>query len=212
MGKRSRARSGPVKGMAARPSASQRAAAAAETGPDAGPVQRAKASWRAAGDAAPSVVRERGQKPRIDKPRPSSARGGGARARRAAEKGDRPAALWGTAPISEFAIAVGLILVAVGFARGPGSPAITGGLVFITIAVIEYTAREHVRGYRSHTLFISMMVVIAVHLGIATVVGAHTARGPAFVAGDVVLFGLLASGLHKQFSIARAERAAQRSR
>ncbi|WP_354700612.1 hypothetical protein DSM112329_00893 [Paraconexibacter sp. AEG42_29] len=206
-----------MKGVSREPASSGRAAAAAPPSADAGPVERAKASWKAAGDLAPNVVKTPGQKPKaVMRPSASLGSGGGTaaerRRRRAAAKPDRPAALWGKAPISEFAIAIGLIVFLIGLARGPGSPAISGGLIFISIAAIEFAGREHIRGYRSHTLFLSMMVVVAVHLSIALIVGAKVARGPAFIAGDVILFGVLASALSKQYSIARLDAVPKKGR
>jgi hypothetical protein len=196
MGKRSRKRSGPQP-KAATPSAAAPATAR-------GAVERARISWRVAAEAGPKVVKEPGRKTRIQhsggRPRP--------------QRGDRPTALWGRAPISEFAVAAGLIVLLVGLVRGPdrGQVAITTGLVLITIAALEFAGREHLRGYRSHSLFLAMLVVIAVHFGLAFAIGAHTARSPVFIALDVVLFGLVATTLSKQYSIVRAHAAHSRSR
>lgn len=204
MGKRSRARSGAVKGVSNAPAASKRAAAS--SGADTtSVVGRAKTSWKAAGAVAPGVVKEPGRVPRTDRPTRRTGR---------QRRGERPAALWGRAPISEFAILAGTIVLVVGMLRGPAKAGgtLTGGLVLITIAVLEFAGREHVRGYRSHTLFLSMIIVIVVHFAIGFAVGAHTARSPVFFGLDVVLFGVLATALSKQFSIARLKAAPDRSR
>lgn len=196
MGKRSRKRSGPQP-KATTPSTVTPA-------PGRGVVGRARTSWQVAAEASPKVVKQPGHTARVQR--------SGGRPRQA--RGDRPEALWGRAPISEFAVAAGLIVLLVGVARGPdrGGVAITTGLVLITIAALEFAGREHLRGYRSHSLFLAMLIVIAFHFGLALAVGAHTARGPVFLALDVVVFGLVATTLSKQFSIARAHAAPPRSR
>lgn len=202
MGKRSRARSGAVKGVGNAPAPSRRAAAGAE--PPTSGLERVKTSWKVAGAAGPELVKEPGRLPRASR---------GARPPRR-ERGERPAALWGTAPISEFAILVGVIVLGIGFARGPGpgGPAMTGGLILITIAVLEIAGREHLRGYRSHSLFLAMIIVIVVHFAIAFAIGAHRARTPVLLALDVVLFVLIATALSKQFSVARRVLSSPRSR
>lgn len=196
MGKRSRKRSGP------QPKATTPSTVA--PAPGRGVVGRARTSWQVAAEASPNVVKQPGHKARVQR--------SGGRPRQA--RGDRPEALWGRAPISEFAVAAGLIVLLVGVARGPdrGGVAITTGLVLITIAALEFAGREHLRGYRSHSLFLAMLIVIAFHFGLALAVGAHTARGPVFLALDVVVFGVVATTLSKQFSIARAHTAPPRSR
>lgn len=205
MGKRSRARTGPVKGISNKPAASPRAAAAQAGEADAQrPLERAKTSWKVAGAAGPAVVKEPGRLPRAARP---------GRAPRV-DRGERPAALWGRAPISEFAILIGTIVLIVGMVRGPGpgTPALTGGLVLISIAALEFAGREHLRGYRSHSLFLAMILVIAFHFAVGFAAGAHTARSPVFFGVDVILFGIIASALSKQFSIARHDAASPRSR
>lgn len=203
MGKRSRARSGAAKSVRAAPKSTGQSESAS-VAPDS-PVERAKVSWRVAADAGPSMAKQPGQKPRAKLPSSSGSRG-----RR--DRGERPAALWGRAPISEFAVLAGIIVLAVGLSRGPDSPAITGGLIMISIAALEFAAREHVRGYRSHSLFLAMILVIIVHLAVAFIIGAKTARSPIFFAVDVALFVALASALHKQYAIARLDTTPKRSR
>lgn len=205
MGKRSRSRSGAVKGVANPPAASKRAAAASAGSDTKSVVGRAKTSWKAAGAVAPAVVKEPGRVPRTERPVRRTGR---------QQRGERPAALWGKAPISEFAILAGTIVLVIGMVRGPDKAGgtITGGLILITIAALEFAGREHIRGYRSHTLFLSMILVILVHFVIGFAVGAHTARNPVFFGVDVVLFGVLATALSRQFSIARLQAAPDRSR
>jgi hypothetical protein len=82
-------------------------------------------------------------------PRPRSpARGG---------KDERPPAPWAPVPVTEVAIAAGLVAMLVGFSRGSdGVVTMLIGLGVAGLAVIELTAREHFAGMRSHTLLLAL--------------------------------------------------------
>jgi hypothetical protein len=66
-------------------------------------------------------------------------------------------------PVSEIAIAVGLIGVVVGLAQGGGA-ALTVGIVACAGGVIELTAREHLSGFRSHTMLLAAVPAVLVEV------------------------------------------------
>lgn len=62
--------------------------------------------------------------------------------------------LWGSFPLSEIVIAIGLVMFLVGFlfVPSPGNRVVVGvGLVLGALAGAEVAIREHFAGYRSHT-------------------------------------------------------------
>ncbi len=70
---------------------------------------------------------------------------------------ERPPAPWGAVPVTEVMIAVGLIAMLIGFARGSaGVATMLIGLGIAGIAVLELTAREHFAGVRSHSLLLGL--------------------------------------------------------
>ncbi len=76
---------------------------------------------------------------------------------------ERPPAPWGSFPLVELVVLVGLImLVAALFFDGPRSTALLAtGLALGSLAGLELSIREHFGGYRSHT------VLLAGALGVA---------------------------------------------
>jgi hypothetical protein len=84
---------------------------------------------------------------------------------------DRPEAPWGSFPLSELVILLGLVLILWGAARGSGGEQmLAAGLVIASLGGGELALREHLAGYRSHTALL--------------------AGGAAFVAVTVVALGL----------------------
>lgn len=79
------------------------------------------------------------------------------RSRRSAEP-EPPPAPWGSFPLVEIAVLVGLVMLVLGFffvdgSRGP--ILIATGLALGSIGGLELTIREHFSGYRSHTLLLA---------------------------------------------------------
>ncbi len=72
---------------------------------------------------------------------------------------DRPPAPWGTFPLTEVVVFVGLVLLLAGFFVAPprGPIMIGAGLVLSSVAGLELALREHLAGYRSHTLILAGM-------------------------------------------------------
>jgi hypothetical protein len=85
--------------------------------------------------------------------------------------GERPPAPWGSFPLSELIIFLGIVLILWGAARGSGGEEmLAAGLVIASLGGGELALREHMAGYRSHTSLL--------------------AGGAAFVAVTVVALGL----------------------
>jgi hypothetical protein len=87
-----------------------------------------------------------------------------ARAARRRAGDDRPLAPWGSFPLSEIAVFVGLLLLIAGFFIPPpqGFVMIAVGLGLGSLAGLELSVREHYAGYRSHTLVLAAAVGVPV--------------------------------------------------
>jgi hypothetical protein len=100
----------------------------------------------------------------------------------------------------------------VALARGPQSnaPTLFAGIGAVMIGTVEVTLREHRSGYRSHTLLLSALPVIALHSIVILSVAAFTrvprALNVGLLALDAALFALLFRLLRARFSDARRER------
>ena len=86
------------------------------------------------------------------------------RSRRSAEP-EPPPAPWGSFPLVEIAVLVGLVMLVLGFffvdgSRGP--ILIATGLALGSIGGLELTIREHFSGYRSHTLLLAGVPALVV--------------------------------------------------
>lgn len=76
---------------------------------------------------------------------------------RSSRKEGRPPAPWGSFPLTEIVVFTGLVLLVAGFFVSPprGPLMIGAGLVLASLAGLEQALREHLAGYRSHTLILS---------------------------------------------------------
>jgi hypothetical protein len=85
-------------------------------------------------------------------------------ARRRADADKRPPPLWGTFPLSEIVIFIGVVLLLAGLfmqpPRGLVMIGVGGGLA--SLAGLELALREHYAGYRSHTLLLSAGIAVPV--------------------------------------------------
>lgn len=129
--------------------------------------------------------------------------------------GERPRAPWHPLPLSEILILAGAIGAAVGFSRGFGGLRLMlAGVLAVALGTVEVTLREHRSGFRSHTLLLSLLPVVAFHSATVLIVDAFTSPPPALNAGllalDVVLFLLLFKVLRVRFLDARARAGARR--
>ena len=82
-------------------------------------------------------------------------------ARRTA-RDERPQAPWGSFPLTELAIFVGLVLLIVGFAAGgvSGTLTIAVGIALAALGGLELAIREHFSGYRSHSVLLALACAI----------------------------------------------------
>jgi hypothetical protein len=104
------------------------------------------------------------------------ARAGPARvpARPRGRSGERPQAPWGSFPLSELVILVGIVLILWGALSGrDGEERLVGGLVIASLGGGELALREHLAGYRSHSALLggvaAFAVVTVVALGLGPV-------------------------------------------
>lgn len=91
-------------------------------------------------------------------------------ARRRGDPGGPPPAPWGSFPLSEIVVLVAIVLLAAGFFIPPprGAIMLGAGLVLGSLAGLELSVREHLSGYRSHTLLLAGAVGVAVLAGTLT--------------------------------------------
>jgi hypothetical protein len=126
--------------------------------------------------------------------------------------GERPQAPWHPLPLSELLILIGAIGVIIGLRRGVsnGAPALIAGIVAVAIGTVEVTLREHMSGFRSHTVLLALLPTLAFHsivvLSVAAVAHAPLALNAGLLAVDLVLFTFLFKLLRARFLDARRER------
>jgi len=112
----------------------------------------------------------------------------------------RPDAIWAPFPLTEIGMGVGLVLFLMGFA---GAPALlVAGVGVLVVVVAELCLREHLAGFRSHSILLAMLPVTTVHLGVV-VLGNVTWRGPLALAVDLAIAGGLAWWLRGRFAAAQ---------
>jgi hypothetical protein len=130
--------------------------------------------------------------------------------------GERPQAPWHPLPLSELLILVGAIGTVVGLDKGisHGGPPLFAGLAAVIIGTIEVTLREHLSGYRSHTMILALIPVIVIDSALAFGLAAIVTPVPvelkvAVLVLDAPLFALLFKLLRSRFLDARRERVFQ---
>jgi hypothetical protein len=129
----------------------------------------AHAAPQIAPDAAPSAD-ERMPAAREPRARP----GTGATSRR--RRDTAPDAPWGSFPLVELCVLAAIALGVAGFVVGgrSGSVLLTAAVLMGSIAGLEVAIREHLGGYRSHTLVLSGTLAVAT---LAVSFFAHVERG-----------------------------------
>jgi hypothetical protein len=88
-----------------------------------------------------------------------------ARAPRKQIEDERPPAPWGSFPLVELVVLVGLVMLLAGFffvGGTRGTLLLATGLALGSLAGLELSVREHFGGYRSHTLLLAGAVGVAV--------------------------------------------------
>jgi hypothetical protein len=147
------------------------------------------------------------QRPKPRKPRPSPA---------APTYGEPPQAPWHPLPLSELLILVGAIATVVGFATASrhgisnGGPALLAGLAAVAIGTIEVTLREHLSGYRSHTIMLALLPVLIFHslalLAVSQLTPPPRLLNVGLLAIDIAMFFFLFRLLRARFLDARHAR------
>jgi hypothetical protein len=159
------------------------AGASGKGGTEAGSAQTSSSQPSTDGDSggkrkpAPEVPR----KGKRERPRGAAERERGARAwRDPLSVGERPQAPWHPLPLSELLILVGGIGTVIGLTRlghggiSSGGPALFAGIAAVLIGTVEVTLREHLSGYRSHTLILTLLPLIVFHSAVILIVASQT--------------------------------------
>jgi hypothetical protein len=121
--------------------------------------------------------------------------------------GERPQAPWHPLPLSELLILIGTVGTVVGLSRGEsGIPVLAAGLLAVLIGTVEVTLREHLSGYRSHTVILTLIPTIALYTTLLLLTRPAPAVSLALLALAVALAVLLFKWLRGRFLIARRER------
>ena len=105
--------------------------------------------------------RKRRGGPRAPQPAPKPRAPVEPAARRTA-RDERPQAPWGSFPLTELTILVGLIMLIVGFASGSvrGTVMIAIGITLAALGGLELAVREHFAGYRSHSGLLALACAV----------------------------------------------------
>jgi hypothetical protein len=117
--------------------------------------------------------RKRGESTRAERDAARRERAVSARPRRSTS--ERPPAPWGSFPLSELVILVGIVVIFWGIFSGgdQGNERIAGGLVLASLGGGELALREHLAGFRSHSSLLAgvaaFVAVTAVGLGLGPV-------------------------------------------
>jgi hypothetical protein len=183
--------------------------------PQAGAGQGSAGAGSAGAGQAPVRAPERSSTPpggRRARPRGAAERGG-ERFKDPLSVGERPQAPWHPLPLSELLILIGAIGTVVGLLRGPSSdaPLVFAGLAAVMIGTVEVTLREHLSGYRSHTVILALLPTIVFHSAVILIAAAFIRPPRALNVGllvvDIALFAVLFKLLRARFTDARRERA-----
>jgi hypothetical protein len=132
------------------------------------------------------------------------ARGAGGGRRAAPRPGrprvdERPPAPWGSFPLSELVILVGIGLMTWGLLtwNSDGNLRFGAGLALASLGGLELSLREHLAGYRSHSSLLAGAAAVIVVSLLALGPGPHVTW--ALLAIAVAVFGLAFYGLRELF-------------
>jgi len=119
--------------------------------------ERVRPVRAASGGEDESPARER----RADRATPATATA--ARTRRPSRRDEAPEAPWGRFPLVELCVLSAICLGIAGFVVGgrSGNVLLTGAVLMGSVAGLEVALREHLGGYRSHTLVLSATLAVA---------------------------------------------------
>jgi hypothetical protein len=87
-------------------------------------------------------------------------------------RGERPRAPWGSFPLTELVILLGIMLIAWGGLSGEdGAELLFAGLVIASLGGGELALREHLAGYRSHSTLLAGVAAFVVVTVVALALG-----------------------------------------
>jgi hypothetical protein len=128
--------------------------------------------------------------------------------------GERPPPPWHPLPLSELLILVGVIGAVIAWRRGyqHNAALLAAGIGAVMIGSIEVALREHLSGFRPHTMMLAVIPAIVFHSAVVLIVSA-TGRVPhwlnyALLAVDLALVAICFKLLRARYSDARRERTA----
>ncbi len=124
-----------------------------------------------------------------------------ARSRRSAEP-EPPPAPWGSFPLIELAVLLGIVMLVIGFFFVHGSRGailIATGLILGSIGGLDLTIREHFSGYRSHTMLLAGLPAIVV-LGLLVYLAPDGLPTIARIAIGLVVFAVSSYLLSRAFA------------
>ena len=86
---------------------------------------------------------------------------------------ERPPAPWGSFPLSELVILIGIVIMVWGFLSGrdEGEERVAAGLLLAALGGGELALREHLAGYRSHSALLAGVAAFAVVTVVALTLG-----------------------------------------
>jgi hypothetical protein len=146
---------------------------------------------------------------------PAKARRGPRRSPTAPTYGERPKAPWHPLPLAELLILAGIVAAVFGFKKlnaglSNGGPTVLAGVGAVAIGTLDTTLREHLSGYRSHTIMLATIPVLlctsVVVFGLSAVTTVPRPAIAGVFAVDVALFALLFKVLRARFLDARHAR------
>ena len=121
--------------------------------------------------------------------------------------GERPRAPWHPLPLSELLILVGAIGIVLGLSRGEsGLALLIAGLAAVLIGTVEVTLREHLSGYRSQTLILTLLPTVLLFTGAVLLTRPPPAVIVVLLVLDVAFGVFLFKLLRARFLRARRER------
>ncbi|MEI7692156.1 MAG: hypothetical protein WCJ50_06485 [Actinomycetes bacterium] len=110
-------------------------------------------------------------------------------ARRRARLDEAPKPPWAPVPLTELCIFVGIIVIAVALLGGTPRGLLIGfGLALIVIATLELCLREHLAGYRSHSVLIAACSAVILVLPLILLTALPKSL---LLAAAALLFGVL---------------------
>jgi hypothetical protein len=127
--------------------------------------------------------------------------------------GERPQSPWHPFPLSELLILAGAIGAVVAWQRGfsrHNATLLIASIVAVMLGTVEVTLREHLSGFRSHAILLSLLPPLVFHTAVILITQTQTTvprwLNVALLPIDGALFAVLFRVLRARFQDARRER------